>query len=271
MTVIHVPVGNIAGMVFSLLVAWGLPSLLCVLLYRRWRASLAAFFLGCATFFLFALVLEQLLHTLVIFKLGTLSETLKNNLWLYALYGGLAAGIFEETGRFLAMQFFMKKSLTRENAVMFGAGHGGMEAVLILGIPSINNLVSSALLNAGTFASSLADDTNVQQVMESLAPLGSLPAWQFFLGGVERIIAIALHMALSLIVYRAVKERGKYGYLILAVLLHAVVDMVVVLIANHGSLLFAEAVTLAGTLLIGLYAWKTAWQKELPPGQETAG
>ncbi|MDD3252132.1 MAG: YhfC family glutamic-type intramembrane protease [Lachnospiraceae bacterium] len=262
MTTIQVPMGNIAGIVFSLIVAWGLPTALCVVLYRKLKASLPAFFLGCATFFLFALVLEQLLHTLVIFKLGPVSEALKNNIWLYALYGGLAAGVFEETGRYLAMRFFLKKNLTKENALMYGAGHGGMEAILILGIPSINNLVSSILLNSGGFVSALAEDANAQQVMESLMPLGTLPAWQFFLGGAERIIAVALHLALSLLVYRAVKEPAKKGFFVLAILLHAAVDAMVVLIANHGSLIFAELVTLAGTVAIGLLAWKLVWQQE---------
>lgn len=262
MTTIHVPIGNIAGMIFSLMVAWGLPTLLAILLYRRRKADVLPFFLGCGTFFLFALVLEQLLHMLVIFRLGPVSQALRDNVLLYALYGGLAAGIFEETGRFLVMHFFMKKNLTRDNALMFGAGHGGMEAVLILGVPSINNLVSSVLLNSGKFVSSLADDANAQKVMESLAPLGNLPAWQFFLGGIERIIAIGLHIALSLLIYKAVKERSRRWFFPLAILLHAAVDMVAVILANHGQLILTEVVTLAATLIIGFLAWKLVWQTE---------
>lgn len=256
-----VPIGNLAGMTFSLLVAWGLPAGLFFLLYKKRNAAVLPFFLGCGSFFVFAMVLEQLLHMVVLLKLGSISELLKENLWLYALYGGLAAGIFEETGRLLAMKCFMKGPARREDALMYGVGHGGMEAVLILGIPSINNLFSAILLNSGKFVSSLADDSNVQQVLEQLSPLWTLPSWQFFLGGAERIMAVCMHLALSLIVYRAVKEKKCWYLYPCAILLHAAVNMVVVLIANHGSLVFAELATLFGTAAVGLFAWKLVWKQ----------
>ena len=82
--------------------------------------------------------------------MGPVSKALSENLWLYALYGGLAAGLFEETGRYLTMRFLMKGKWTRENALMYGAGHGGLEAVLILGMASVNNLLYSVMINTGS-------------------------------------------------------------------------------------------------------------------------
>ena len=38
----------------------------------------------------------------------------------------VAAGVFEETGRLLAMKFCMKKDLDKKNAIMYGIGHGGI-------------------------------------------------------------------------------------------------------------------------------------------------
>lgn len=254
-----VPAGNLFGMVFSLFVAWGIPIALCILIRKKLKADMISFFLGCGTFFLFAMFLEQLLHAVVLLRLGGVSEALKNSVWLYAIYGGLAAGVFEETGRFLCMKVLMKKSLTKENAVMYGAGHGGFEAVLILGMASVNNLISSVLINSGAFASALAEGVDSQQAMEAAAPLATLPAWQFFLGGFERIFAMALHIGLSLLVYQAVKDRKKWYLYPLAILFHALVNAVVVIIANHGSLVLAEVATLAGTALVCAVAWKTAW------------
>lgn len=259
---LNVPLSNIAGMVFSLIVAWGLPIGLLILIRRRWKADFSAFFLGCGGFFLFAMLLEQLFHMLALFGLGEVSRAIRDNLWLYALYGGLAAGIFEETGRYLIMRFLMKKSLTRENALMYGAGHGGLEAVLILGVTSINNIVNSLLLNSNSLVNALSDDMNAQTVLESLKPLASLPAWQFFLGGAERIMAMALQIALSLLVYQAVKEKKKRYFFPLAILLHMVVDTAVLLISNLGSLVLAEAVTLFGTAVIGYLAWVTVWRRK---------
>lgn len=255
-----VPAGSIAGMVFSLLVALGVPIALCILIRKRLRADVVPFFLGAGVFFLFAMLLEQLLHVVVLLRPGTVSEALQNNIWLYALYGGLAAGVFEETGRFLCMKFLMKKNLTRENAVMYGAGHGGFEAVLLLGIASINNLVNSLLLNSGAFAAALSEDVNLEQAMEAVSPLATLPSWQFFLGGAERLMAMALQIALSLLVFQAVRERRSRYLYPAAILLHTAVNMVVVVLANYGSLVLAEAAALAGTVLVCALAWKTVWK-----------
>lgn len=90
---------------------------------------------------------------------------------------------------------------------MYGVGHGGFEAVLILGIVSINNLVNVVLLNTGAFTAALSENLDVQQALEAVSPLATLPAWQFFLGGAERLMAMALHIALSLLVFKAVKDR----------------------------------------------------------------
>ncbi len=262
MTAIQVPAGNIAGMVFSLAVSWGLPAALLVIIRRRWKADILPFVLGSASFFLFAMLLEQLLHSLVLLRLGSVSQMLKDNLWMYAIYGGLAAGVFEETGRYLTMRFLMNKNLTRENALMYGAGHGGMEAVLILGMASFNNIFTSLLLNSGKFMDALAESADVQQMLDAVAPLGTLPAWQFFLGGVERILAIFLHLGLSLLVYQAVRNRGKWYYYPLAILLHMVINAVVIMIANNGNLVLAEGVTFAGTAAVVWFSWQTVWNCE---------
>lgn len=253
---VTVPTGNIVGMVFSLVVGWGLPIALCIWIRRKYKADLTAFFLGCGTYFVFAMVLEQVLHAVVLLRLGGVSEALKNNIWLYALYGGLAAGVFEETGRFLTMRYLMRKNLTLENALMYGAGHGGFEAMLVLGITSINNLVNAFLLNSGVFTAALSENVNVQQALEAVAPLATLPAWQFFLGGIERIMAVALQIALSLIIYQAVSRRKRRYLYPVAILFHALIDMAVLVVANHGYLIYAEAVTLAGTAAVCWFSWR---------------
>lgn len=254
-----VSAGNLFGMVFSLLVAFGIPIALGILVRKKMMADIAPFFLGAGVFFLFAMLLEQILHLVVLLRMGRVSEAIKNNVWLYAAYGGLAAGVFEETGRFLCMKFLMKNRLSRENAIMYGVGHGGFEAILILGIVSVNNLVNAVLLNTGAFTAALSEDLDVQQALEAVSPLATLPSWQFFLGGAERLMAVALHIALSLLVFKAVKDRKSHYLFWVAILLHALVNAVIVIIANHGFLVLAEAATLAGTLLICVFAWKTVW------------
>ncbi|MGN0158275.1 MAG: YhfC family intramembrane metalloprotease [Brotaphodocola sp.] len=258
MTEYQVPAGNLIGILFSLAVSWGVPTALAVYFYKKKRADIFPFFVGCASFFIFAMLLEQLMHMLVLRNLGSISQMLQDNLILYALYGGLAAGVFEETGRFLSMKYVMKKSLTHENALMYGAGHGGMEAVLILGMASFNNLISTIMINSGRLVSSLAEGSDVDAILTRLSPLWTLPAWQFFMGGIERIMAMVIHVALSVLVYHSVKEKQNRWLYPAAILLHAGINFSVIVVANHGSLVLAESITLLGTLLVCWIAKKAS-------------
>ena len=81
------------------------------------------------------------------------APALQGNLWLYALYAGLMAGAFEECGRWLALKLTLRWSRGPEDALMYGAGHGGIEAVLLAGMTMLNNIIISLALNQGGLGS----------------------------------------------------------------------------------------------------------------------
>ena len=137
---------SMVGMVISLLLSVVLPIFLGIFIYKKTKAWVPAFFIGCGIFVGFAMILEQICHAIVLTVTGS---AIRDNIWLYAIYGGLAAALFEECGRWIAMKFCLKKHLTRENALMYGAGHGGIEAFLILGMSSMSNLLTAAMINDG--------------------------------------------------------------------------------------------------------------------------
>ena len=240
----------ITGIIFSAVIAIGLPVVLLILVKVKLHTRIADAGIGALAFVLFALVLEQIPHVIMLNLLG---ETLTENIWLYAVYGGLAAGLFEETGRFTAMKFWMKKSLSKESSVMYGVGHGGIEAVLIVGITCISNLITALMINSGQIESAFStieDGAGKETAIQGLAVLWTTPGYQFFLAGVERISAITLHICLSYLVYRAVKY-GMKKYYFLAVGIHFLVDALTVLLANFASLVILEAVLL---VMIGVLA-----------------
>lgn len=51
---------------------------------------------------------------------------------------------------------FLVKPLDFPNAFMYGAGHGGVEAMLLCGVASINNIASAVMINSGTMSAQLA-------------------------------------------------------------------------------------------------------------------
>lgn len=256
----HVGAGTFAGIIFSLCISIALPVVLLIVVHKKTKARMAMAGIGAATFFLFAMVLEQILHAIV---LGVGGERITGNIWIYGLYGGLAAGLFEEVGRFVAMRFAMKKQLNLPNALMYGVGHGGIEAILIVGLASVSNLVTSIMINAGTLEASLGalDQATKEATLTQLSALWTTPSYQFFLSGIERIVAVTLHIALSVLVFQAVKL-GKKRYWFLAFAIHVGVDFATVIAANYLNLVLVEvmlAVLVAGVVALTISLCRKNW------------
>ncbi len=245
---------SIGGMIFSLAIAVGAPIVLCIWFGVKKKAKLSSFFLGCGIFLVFAMVLEQLLH---VFVFKTIGETLQNNIFLYGIYGGLAAAAFEESGRLVAFRFFMKKRLNKENAFMYGIGHGGVEAILIVGVASINNIITSIMINSGGVQATIdkMDPSLQQTTFEQLRVLWETPGYEFYLAGVERGCAMVLHICLSIFVFKFV-ETGKKKFFVKAFVIHALVDFVTVVAAHSMPIIVIEVVLVIVVSIIAIFTRK---------------
>lgn len=138
---------TIGVLALNALLGLALPLGLLFYLRKKLPSPVMPFFAGCLTFFLAVMVVESMFHSLVL--TGPFGQKIWETPWLYALYGGLAAGIFEETGRLLAMKLLKKKYPQPQTALMYGAGHGGIEVLLVMGITMAQNLVYALMVNAG--------------------------------------------------------------------------------------------------------------------------
>ena len=253
-----VPALGLLCMGATLLFAFGAPIGLLVY-FRKRGARVLPFFVGCLTFVIFALVLEAAVHRLV---LGSaLGPTIQGNTLLYALYGGLMAGLFEETGRYLAISTVLKKQQDRDiHALMYGAGHGGAEAMLLLGLTYVNNLVFSLLINTGhtDLLTATVPPEALPQIQGVIDALISTPAYIYLLALVERAVALTIHLCLSALVWLCVTR--KKGWLLpLSMLLHALVDAVTVLLSARLPLWAMEGCLVlfaAALALLTRFLWK---------------
>ncbi len=248
-----VPVLSIVFMVISCVCIFGLAVALPVFLKRK-GADLLPFFVGAAVMILFAFVLEGAVHRLV------LSHTsIGSNILLFSIYGGLMAGLFEETGRFIAFKTLLRNRLDkRVNALMYGAGHGCLEAIWILGFAMINNLVWTFIINSGNTAMlfSSVQEGMEAQVISTIAALTGSPSILFLTGLIERIFALTIQISLSVFVWYAVKERKTEFYLY-AIGLHAVVDFISAFASSSGvSVVLIEALIGAFAVLVAVLAKK---------------
>lgn len=179
----------------------GLP----VLVFLVWKfkfcrgAKLFPAVVGAVTFVVFAQVLEGVPKA-IFFGGGTgVSQYVLTHAWAYTLIGCLLAGVFEEVGRYLAFRFLLKRYTNRRDAVTYGIGHGGIEAILVLGLTAINNIAIAQLVNSGSIETITNGLTGVQldQVQAQIAAVASFGAANLLLGLAERAIAMTLHISLS--------------------------------------------------------------------------
>lgn len=260
----EVPISSIVCMGISCLVGLAIPVLLFLYFRLKKRADIVPFFVGCAVMLLFALVAESLVHALVLNSAA--GKTITGSTALYALYGGLMAGIFEETGRFAAFKTVLKKYRGRNiNALMYGAGHGGFEAAAILSAGMMSNIVLSVMLNLG-MGHLITDELSgkqLEQITAAFKTLAETAPYMYLAGIAERIIAVILHIALSVIVWFAAKDRKKLWLFPTAVLLHAGVDAATAVLSRMGLNTWAiEGALAAMTAVCALIAW-LIWKHEI--------
>lgn len=205
-----------------------IPVIAIIVFKRKNRDSwLPSMLIGVATFIVFAMILEQLLHAVML-------PIVRNNIIAYSVYGALAAGVFEETGRFVAYKTLMRQHYSTKNAVLMGLGHGGCESIMLLGITLLTYLILALTANAVGIDKLLEQTAGGNPgVMETAkAQLESIREYSFVtcaMGLFERIIAMIFHVCMSVFVYKAVTRRGRLWLFPTAILLHALLDFPAVL------------------------------------------
>lgn len=224
-----------------------MPIFLGIWIARRRRVGWGLFGIGAVTF-----VLSQVGHLpfnwLVLQELGWFSLT---NLPLYALFLGLSAGTFEGVARYFTFRFWAKGARSWGQGLMVGAGHGGIEAILLGGIGLINYVVLLGLKN-GYFQGILATvpQDQLYLVDQQIEAMFGVPAWLALFGALERVFAILLHLAASLLVMQ-VFVRRQHRWLLAAIGWHAAIDGVLVYVFALYGAVWAEVV-LGGMSLISL-------------------
>lgn len=222
---------TVAVLALNALLGMAIPLGLMLVLRKKLPCSVVPFFVGCLSFVLAVVVLESMVHSLVL--TGPFGQRIWQTPWLYALYGGLAAGLFEETGRLAAMKLIRKKYPQPQTALMYGAGHGGVEVLLVMGLTMVQNLVYALMMNAGQMQAIVGSlpEAQAQVLASGLESLASTPTGLFLLSPVERLIALVLHMSLSVLMWRA--ATGKLRFYFAALGIHALVDASAVLLQQY--------------------------------------
>lgn len=209
----------------SLTISVIVPLITAYFIFRGERIPFRVFAVGAGIWILFTQILEKMLHMFVINKTGIAQSPV-----LFAIYGSLAAGLFEEIGRYIAYSRYIPKARAWKDGLAYGLGHGGAESLFIGITGNLQLIALSVLMNSGSFGkvtSALPKDA-----AKAVADLLTGPWHVFLLGGVERILALAIQIMLSVIVLYGIRKR-KLVYVGVAILLHAAFDIPAALYQTH--------------------------------------
>ncbi len=217
-----VSTGAFAGLSIAIAVSTLSPVAIWFVARRQMPLPLTNIALGAATFFVMVVISESALHNYVLRGNPERTAWFAAHPAAYVLYGVVAAALFEETGRVIALTFFARRTAGPGAGLAYGLGHGGLEAILIGTVPQVRALYFALMLNAGRFneIASAYPPVAQQQIVRELDALTFLSAAY---AGVERLTALLIQIGLSLIVWRAVSAR-KWLLVPVAMALHALAD-----------------------------------------------
>jgi uncharacterized membrane protein YhfC len=257
---VSIDAGAAAGLTIAGSVCLVAPILLALWWRRRTGAPLSAFGVGALVFFIAQIVLRLPWQVPLARRIQGHPELL----FAFLIFSSFTAALFEETGRWAGYRYLLRER-TRRTGVMLGLGHGGLEAILLVGFPLLGLLFTWELASRGMIAPGPTLDAVRRQT-------SSLGFWSVQLATLERASGMATHVGLSLIVLQ-VWMRGGLRWLFLAMTLHFAVNVVGVTLLHqlHVPALLAElvvAVLAAAVLVLG---WRLTERAGLPPTAGSSG
>lgn len=222
------------------------PIVLAIFLVRKWKLSWRFWFVGGATF-----VLSQVGHipfntlmTMLLNKTSLATLSTQNAMYFNAAFLGLSAGLFEELFRYGMFRWWLKDARSWRKAVIAGAGHGGVEAIILGGLALLAFFQFTAMRNVDL--STLYTGQTLITAQAQVSAYWSAAWYDSLLGAVERLFTIVVQISFSVIILQAFLRR-QWGWVVLAILYHAVVDASAVIVMKLTNAYWTEG-------LVGVFA-----------------
>lgn len=219
---------SVTSMVIVALICTAVPFLFLGYYKSKKKVNVSSFFIGMAVYFLFALIGEWLFN-FILFRGFSLSVFLNrtDHPVYYALYGAIVAGVFEETGKYIGLKKWMPSRPGKENAFLFGVGHGSFETIAYGSSLFMGNIIIALMVNSFGIDGYLekvriTDEAAITQQTALIHQLMAIPPAENFTAGIERILALIFQASLTIFVFLSLNhEKLKYLFPI-AVVLHII-------------------------------------------------
>lgn len=222
---------SIPALVITVVLMTAIP----VVIFIYWRkkhkeqTKISWLIAGAVGFLVSARVLELGVHYLCIIADNPVSRFINGHTFAFVIYGITMAGVFEECGRFIVIKYILKKNRTRENSVLYGIGHGGIEIIAVLLPGMISSLVIAIMFSStGDMTTTLSTlgitEENAAAALTSVQTVAAFDYGMMAANVIERILAMLLHIGLTVIVYYGITQ-AKKSCLPAAIGLHMLMDL----------------------------------------------
>ena len=217
-----------------------MPIGLAIYLTRRWKLGWGLWFIGAGTF-----ILSQVGHIpfnsaagALLNRTAMVNWSKPNQLIFNAIFLGLSAGLFEELFRYGMFRWWAKDARSWQKGVLAGAGHGGVEAI-ILGILVLYSFMQLAAYRNVDLAT-IVPAAQLEVAQGQITTYWSATWYASLLGALERFFTIPVQIAFSVIVMQTF-TRKQWFWVWLAVLYHALIDASVVYLLQPLGMYGVEA------------------------------
>jgi uncharacterized membrane protein YhfC len=239
-TVIQISTVLAIAFIIELVLVFGFPLALGVWLRRRFRVSWLFFVAGGITFGLSQAIHLPLNQAVLALAGGPEPQAA-------ALVLGLTAGLCEETARYVAYRWVLTDLREWRQALMFGAGHGGIESIVFVGLLVGAVLLNMTVLHGMTLEAWGLPPGQAAQLQGKLEDYWGQEWTMPLLAAVERLFSITFHVGMAVLALQAVAQK-KPSYWILAIALHTSANALAVTTAE------ADWDLIATEGVIGLFA-----------------
>ena len=236
----------IFAMSVTLVICIGLPvGLLLVFRKKMGKGVTSAVLAGALGFFVPQAVIRiPALQGLSL--LDGFGDFVQNHFWMYALLLALSAGLFETVGRLVVFKTILKNRTTYNAALCAGLGHGGIEAIYLVGLTYVNNLVLSFMINSGSaydvlIGQGLASD----QANQLITTMTQTSPAIFYLAGFERVFTIGFQIGLSILLAYGITRNQTAKFFGAVLLFHTAVDFMIIAAQHAGWSLYVVEILVA--------------------------
>lgn len=251
----NIPTANLVVQIISIALMIIAPLVIAVVARRRLDAGWPIFWMGALVFFVSQMLLRIPLLAALQLALGPQALGSTGMTIAVGALLALTAALFETGGRYVGLRLMRRTPKSWDVGVMFGLGHGAIEsAVLVAGIAAAQLATLLTLTSAQVAALPAPQAEAITALGQAVA---SGPAWLGLAGAWERLVAIAFHVAMSVLVLQTF-VRGEWRWAGYALGAHFLMDLIVptlipALIPEGAPRIVAQQLALAAALAFAIW------------------